>query len=178
MAATPYETQAIYNLQRYLRQLSRFDPDIPSVDEDGIFGEETHASLATFQSKYGLPVTGTADGETWAKLFNEYLASVEERTRPLPVYLFPRFPADYSVGAGDENLLVGTIQYLLRDILILYGKDAELLPLNGVFDGLTEQAVKDFQTVQRLPPDGRVDRVTWNRLAQAAEENVNEHPWE
>ena len=28
--------QAIYNLQRYLRQLSRFDPDIPSVDEDGI----------------------------------------------------------------------------------------------------------------------------------------------
>ena len=27
MATTPYETQAIYNLQRYLRQLSRFDPD-------------------------------------------------------------------------------------------------------------------------------------------------------
>ena len=178
MAATPYETPAIYNLQRYLRQLSRFDPAIPSVDEDGIFGEETRASLAAFQRKYGLPVTGTADGETWAKLFNEYLASVEERTRPLPVYLFPRFPADYSVGAGDENLLVGTIQYLLRDILILYGKDAELLPLNGVFDGLTEQAVKDFQTVQRLPADGRVDRITWNRLAQAAEGNLNENPWE
>jgi peptidoglycan hydrolase-like protein with peptidoglycan-binding domain len=178
MATTPYETQAIYNLQRYLRQLSRFDPDIPSVDEDGIFGEETRASLAAFQRKYGLPVTGTADGETWARLFNEYLASVEERTRPLPVYLFPRFPADYSVGLGDENLLVGVIQYLLRELLTLYGKDMDLLPLNGVFDHLTEQAVKDFQTVQRLPPDGRVDRVTWNRLAQAAEENVNEHPWE
>ena len=178
MATTPFETQAIYNLQRYLRQLSRFDPAIPSVDEDGIFGEKTRASLSAFQRKYGLPVTGTADGETWAKLFNEYLASVEERTRPLPVYLFPRFPADYSVGAGDENLLVGTIQYLLRDILILYGKDAELLPLNGVFDGLTEQAVKDFQTVQRLPADGRVDRITWNRLAQAAEGNLNENPWE
>ena len=178
MATTPYETQAIYNLQRYLRQLSRFDPAIPSVDEDGIFGEETRASLTAFQRKYGLPVTGTADGETWAKLFNEYLASVEERTRPLPVYLFPRFPTDYSVGAGDENLLVGAVQYLLRDILILYGKDAELLPLNGVFDGLTEQAVKDFQTVQRLPADGRVDRITWNRLAQAAEGRINEHPWE
>ena len=178
MAATPYETQAIYNLQRYLRQLSRFDPDIPSVDEDGIFGEETHASLAAFQRKYGLPVTGTADGETWAKLFNEYLASVEERTRPLPVYLFPRFPAEYSIGRGDENLLTGVVQHLLRDILILYGKDVELLPLDGVFGELTERAVKDFQSVQRLPPDGRVDRVTWNRLAQAAEENVNEHPWE
>ena len=178
MATTPYETQAIYDLQRYLRQLSRFDPDIPSVDEDGIFGEETRASLAAFQRKYGLPVTGTADGETWARLFHEYLASVEERTRPLPVYLFPRFPADYSVGRGDENLLVGVIQYLLRELLTLYGKDTELLPLNGVFDDLTEQAVKDLQAVHRLPPDGRVDRVTWNRLVQAAEGGINEYPWE
>ncbi len=178
MATTPYETQAIYNLQRYLRQLSRFDPSIPSVDEDGIFGDQTRASLAAFQRKYGLPITGAADSETWARLFKEYLASVEERTRPLPVYVFPCFPAEYSVGRGDENLLVGAVQHLLRDILILYGKDAELLPLDGMFGELTEQAVKDFQTVQRLPPDGRVDRITWNRLAQAAEGCLNEYPWE
>ena len=172
---TPYETQAIYNLQRYLRQLSRFDSDIPSVDEDGIFGEETRASLAAFQQKYGLPVTGTADPDTWARLFNEYLATVEARTRPDPVYLFPRFPADYSVGRGDENLLVGVIQYLLREITTLYGRDSSALPLNGVFDEITEQAVKDFQTVNRLPPDGRVDRVTWNRLAQSRIREVNEY---
>ena len=178
MATTPYETQAIYNLQRYLRQLSRFDPAIPSVDEDGIFGDQTRASLSAFQRKYSLPITGAADSETWARLFNEYLASVEERTRPLPVYLFPRFPAEYSVGRGDENLLVGVIQYLLRELLTLYGKDLELLPLDGVFSELTERAVKDFQTVQRLPPNGRVDRVTWNRLAQAAEGDLNEYPWE
>ena len=166
---TPYETQAIFNLQRYLRQISRFDPDIPSVNEDGIFGEETRASLSAFQQKYGLPVTGTADAETWAMLFNEYLASVEARTRPDPVYLFPRYPADYSVGLGDENVYVAVIQLLLREAITLYGLDAELLPLNGVFDALTEQAVRDFQRVQRLPDDGRVDRVTWNRLAKAGE---------
>ena len=166
---TPYETQAIFNLQRYLRQLSRFDPAIPSVNEDGIFGEETRASLSAFQQKYGLPVTGTADAETWAMLFNEYLASVEARTRPDPVYLFPRYPADFSVGLGDENVYVAVIQLLLREAITLYGLDAELLPLNGVFDALTEQAVRDFQRVQRLPDDGRVDRVTWNRLAKAGE---------
>ena len=166
---TPYETQAIFNLQRYLRQLSRFDPAIPSVNEDGIFGEETRASLSAFQQKYGLPVTGTADAETWAMLFNEYLASVEARTRPDPVYLFPRYPADFSVGLGDENVYVAVIQLLLREAITLYGLDAELLPLNGVFDALTEQAVRDFQRVQRLPDDGRVDRITWNRLAKAGE---------
>ena len=171
---TPYETQAIFNLQRYLRQLSRFDPDIPSVDEDGIFGEETRRALTAFQKKYGLPITGAADPETWARLFNEYLASVEAYTRPAPVYLFPRFPTDYSIGRGDENLLVGAVQYLLREITTLYGRDPSLVPLDGVFGETTERAVKDFQTVNRLPPDGRVDRVTWNRLAenQIRESNV------
>lgn len=175
MAATPYETQAIYNLQRYLRQLSRFDLDIPSVDEDGIFGEETRASLLAFQRKYGLPVTGSADPETWARLFQEYLASVEAYTRPAPVYLFPRFPTDYSVGRGDENLLVGVIQYLLREITILYGRDTAELPLDGVFGELTERAVRDFQAVNRLPADGRVDRITWNALARNIEMRANEY---
>ena len=175
---TPYETQAIYNLQRYLRQLSRFDPAIPPVDEDGVFGEETRASLSAFQQRYGLPITGTADPETWAKLFNEYLASVEAHTRPAPVYLFPRFPTDYSIGRGDENLLVAIVQYLLREITTLYGRDNAELPLDGVFGEVTEQAVKDFQTVNRLPPDGRVDRITWNRLAESQIRAVNEYGME
>ena len=167
MAISPYETQAIYNLQRYLRQLSRFDPDIPSVDEDGIFGDETRVALEAFQRKYGLPITGAADSETWARLFDEYLASVEERTRPDPVFIFPRHPTDYSLGRGDENIYVGVVQLLLREIVTLYGEDADLLPLDGVFGESTERAVRDFQRIQRLPEDGRVDRITWNRLARA-----------
>ncbi len=166
--ANPYETQAIYNLQRYLRGVSRFDPDIPPVEEDGIFGIETQNALAAFQRKYGLPVTGTADARTWAQLFEEYLAGVEAMTRPDPVYIFPRYPTDYSVGRGDEGPVVSVIQLLLRDIILLYGRNADILPVDGVFGDLTEEAVKDFQRVHGLPDDGRVDRVTWNRLARSS----------
>lgn len=176
MASTPYETEAIFNLQRYLRQLSRFDPAIPMVDEDGIFGDETRASLAAFQRKYGLPITGTADPDTWAMLFNEYLASVEEQTRPDPIYVFPRYPADYSVGPGDEGILVTVIQLILRDIILLYGANPDLLPIDGQYGDLTEEAVRDFQRIHRLPVDGRVDRVTWNRLARAQSLEVNRYP--
>ncbi len=164
---TPYETEAILNLQRYLRQIARFDEDIPFVDEDGLYGDETRAAVEAFQQKYGLPATGVTDAETWNRIFLEYLADVERRTRPEPVDMFPRYPANYSVGPGDENLLVELIQFILREIILLYGRDAELLPLDGFYGPLTEEAVKDFQRVNRLPDDGRVDRVTWNRLVQA-----------
>jgi peptidoglycan hydrolase-like protein with peptidoglycan-binding domain len=62
---------------------------------------------------------------------------------------------------------VGVVQLLLREIVTLYGEDADLLPLDGVFGESTERAVKDFQRIQRLPEDGRVDRITWNRLVRA-----------
>ena len=71
MAVSPYETQAIYNLQRYLRQLSRFDADIPSVDEDGIFGPATQTALIIFQDQKQIPATGTCDALTWAELVKE-----------------------------------------------------------------------------------------------------------
>ncbi len=164
----PYEIQAIYNLQRYLRGVSRFDSDIPAVDEDGIFGDATRAALTAFQNKYGLPLSGVSDPETSALLFETYLAGVEAATRPDPVYIFPRYPADYSVKRGDEGVLVSVIQLILRDIILLYGRDAELLPIDGVYGAVTEEAVKDFQRVHRLPDNGQVDRVTWNRLTRAS----------
>ena len=103
---------------------------------------------------------------------------MEARTRPDPVYVFPRHPADYSIGRGDQNVYVAIVQLLLRDIITLYGEDAERLPLDGVFGEITEQAVRDFQRIQRLPEDGRVDRITWNRLARAQKPRTNEYPWE
>ncbi len=164
----PYETQAIANLQRYLLGVSRFDPDIPPVDIDGIFGDETRRSLEAFQEKYGLPITGSADSNTWTILVEAYLAGVEAALRPNPIYIFPRYPAGYSVGLGDEGILVWIIQLLLRDILILYGRDENILPIDGIYGERTEEAVRDFQQVHRLPVTGRVDQTTWNRMARTS----------
>ena len=35
--------------------------------------------------------------------------------------------------------------------------------------------LKDFQAVNRLPPDGRVDRITWNRLADGVKRLTTEY---
>ena len=59
------EKEAIRNVQRYLRQLSYTDADIPPVPIDGIFGEATENSLIAFQTKNGLSPSGVADRESF-----------------------------------------------------------------------------------------------------------------
>ena len=120
-----------------------------------------------FQESRGLSPTGIADLETWDLLYLAYLQSLEVGGRTEPLYLFPRNPESYSVGVGDEGLIISAIRYLLRELMIDYGGGFEELPLVGTYDTATESAVKYFQRLTGLPVTGRVDRFTWNRLVQA-----------
>lgn len=167
MPTSPFEREAITNLQRYLYQLSFTDPRIPPVPIDGIFGRQTAASLRAFQQARGLTPTGRADRETWDLLYLAYLESLAQTGRTHPLYLFPRHPETYSVGLGDEGLIISAIRYLLRELMIDYGGAFEDIPLSGTFDTVTEDAVRYFQELHGLPTTGRVDRETWNRLVLA-----------
>jgi peptidoglycan hydrolase-like protein with peptidoglycan-binding domain len=167
MPTSPLEKEAITNLQRYLYQLSFTDPRIPPVPVDGVFSSHTARALRAFQQSRGLTPTGRADKITWDLLYLEYLKSLKSTGRTEPLYLFPRNPEAYSVGLGDEGLIISAIRYLLRELMIDYGGAFEELPLVGTFDTATESAVKRFQELHGLPVTGRVDRETWNRLVIA-----------
>ncbi len=163
----PFEREAIFNLQRYLRNLSFREPNLPFVPIDGIYGDTTKAAVREFQKSRGLPVTGNVDLETWDLLYLAYLQSLEAGGRTEPLYLFPRNPVTYSVGVGDEGLIISAIRYLLRELMIDYGGEFEDIPLVGTYDRTTEDAVRYFQRLHGLPVTGRVDRITWNRMVQA-----------
>ncbi len=167
MPTSPFEREAITNLQRYLYQLSFTDPHIPPVPVDGVFGANTARALRAFQQSQGLTPTGRADKQTWDLLYIAYLESLASTGRTEPLYLFPRNPETYSVGLGDEGLIISSIRYLLRELMIDYGGVFEDVPLAGTFDTATEGAVKQFQQLHGLPVTGRVDRDTWNRLVVA-----------
>lgn len=176
MAERPNEAQSTANLQRYLRQLGYFDPDIPFAPIDGIFESDTKDALTAFQRKNSLPATGTADRDTWDLLFREYNKSVNEQAVPEPVFFFPRYPVGYDVGTGDDGMVVTVIQLLLRELLTLYGQDNGSLAITGVFDNPTEQAVLNFQATHRVPETGRVDKNTWDLLAKGHRPIVNRFP--
>lgn len=172
----PNEREAIRNLQRYLRQLSFFDRDIPTVPIDGIFDSSTKEALTAFQRKYGLEPSGTANIETWNALYAAYLSSIDQNSPPLPLPLFPREPQDYAILLGAESFLVMAVQYILNELAILNG-GADTLPITqtGVYDDDTENAVKKFQEQNGLRSTGNTDMQTWNMMVKLFEKASSEY---
>ena len=160
------EESAIRNLQRYLRQLSYFDSSIPAPPVDGIFGVVTREALIAFQNQNGLPATGTANETTWNLLYEKYLLSIEDRSPPRGILLFPRYPEGYEVYMGEESFLVSAIQYMLMEIGILYDDLGEVT-MSGIYDEATAGAIGEFQSRNLLPRTGRVDKRTHDRLVDA-----------
>ncbi len=170
------EQEAIRNLQRYLRQLSFFDTDIPTVPIDGIFDSATKEALTAFQRKYRLEPSGTANMETWNALYVAYLSSIDRNSPPLPLPLFPRNPRDYAILLGAESFLVMAVQYILNELAIL-NDGYETMPIEqtGVYDDKTENAVKRFQEQNGLRITGNTDMQTWNMMVRLFDKLSSEY---
>jgi peptidoglycan hydrolase-like protein with peptidoglycan-binding domain len=158
------ERQAILNIQRYLRQLSYVNPDIPAPPLDGVYDTATRTAVEAFQRTEGLPPTGLVDSATWELLFLRYEESQRRESAPVPLAQFPRLSKGYALRLGDESFLVRLIQYALGELELIYS-GFEDVPQTGVYDEATATAVREFQGKHGLPPTGEVDRDTWDALA-------------
>lgn len=68
------------------------------------------------------------------------------------------------VRLGDRGDNVITIQSTLNRISQDYPLIPKINPVDGIFGQQTETAVKKFQSIFNLTPDGIVGRSTWNKL--------------
>lgn len=155
---------AVSYIQNNLLHLSFHDSDIPPVAIDGIWGEESANALKKFQEKYGLQPTGTADLHTW-----ELLRDVADNSRKFhsptqPILIFPRYPEDYRFTNESSPEQIRILQYVLRELGTEYAFGD--ISLSGIYDNVTQSAVKSFQEKNGLTPSGTVDRTTWNSIAE------------
>ena len=55
-------------IQRYLDRIARADPDIPSLDVDGIFGPQTKAAVIALQKQMGIEQNGAVGPVEWVEI--------------------------------------------------------------------------------------------------------------
>ncbi len=162
------EEDAIRNLQRYLRQLSYTESDIPPLPIDGIFDSATREALRAYQIKNGLEATGIADRETWDSLYESYLRSLERYSPPSAFSPFPRVPDGYALKEGDISFAVAAVQFLLNEISQILDT-LDVIEIDGIYGEETASAVREFQQAHSLDVTGAVDKRTWDNLVNIYE---------
>ncbi len=102
---------------------------------DGVFGNLTERAVVAFQDAHGLPLTGKVDQTEWDLLVGGLL-----------------------IERGNRGDAVRSLQQLLA------GSGFNPGPIDGIYGGLTEQAVSQFQSSKGLTVNGKVDQATWDAL--------------
>ncbi len=75
----------------------------------------------------------------------------------------PSYPG-YPISRGDINNNVRLIQLRLNRVSSNYPSIPKIYPIDNVFGENTESAVKQFQRIFNLTPDGIVGHATWYKL--------------
>ncbi len=161
MSVTEKE-KVIFEIQQYLRNIAKSQSDAPAIIPDGIFSEETRQQVKKFQESVGLKVTGTVDYATFSALVKENERVSFQFSEPVQVTAIGN--EDLPLSYGDENRFVEVLKTMLNFVAQSYG-NFNALERNAIFDRDTEREVKRWQSVIFVEENGRVDKLTWNTLA-------------
>lgn len=165
-------------IQTQLNRIAQNYPAIPKIENpNGIFTVATEDAVRKFQEIFGLTQNGEVDKSTWYRIKQYYngvkrlseLAgegvNISEASVPFPE----------TVNEGQQGIAVRTVQYYLS-IIAYFNQNLAPVPLSGIFDSATVDAVERFQGYYGLPVTGVVDTETWNTITRIYTETVASLP--
>lgn len=153
--------QPIRSLQTMLRTIAQVDPNQITVIPDGVYTSQTAAAVRSFQENNALPVTGTADQDTWDRIVSVYRPARVETDPAQPVFI--TLNPGQSFGPGQRHHHIYLTQAMLTVLAEAYPGLAAV-PITGVYDPQTEEAVRTVQQFSGLEPTGILDKQTWKAL--------------
>lgn len=160
MSSTP--NHSVRTLQQMLRILARDDNRLAYVKPDGIYGPQTKLAVEVFQRQHHLPVTGTADQQTWDAIVT---ACDDAAVRVLPAQAIrPFIPSGHIYHRQDTCANIHLSQAML-EALAAHFPNHPCPTHSGCLDENTTTALSCFQHVCGLPETGDLDRHTWRMLA-------------
>ena len=160
----------VLRIQVMLNRISQNYPAIPKISPvTGAFGEPTEAAVREFQRIFNLTPDGVVGKATWYQMVYLYTGVLRLSELVSQGQTFYGFQFQYPgvLREGDTGNEVRILQYMLA--LLAEFEDA-LLPIavDSEFGPRTAQAVRQYQSLTGLVPDGIVGEATWNSLYRHA----------
>lgn len=149
-------------LQYYLAFLGYFYPQLPPIEITGFFDEATRDAVFTFQSEYGLPVTGTVDIGTYYTVENIYRQAVADLPADYRSAIGEPYPGRFLV-EGDRGEEVRVIQGYINRIARVDTAVPEIA-VDGDFGPRTKAAVIAIQAQLGIEQNGAIGPVEWSEI--------------
>jgi peptidoglycan hydrolase-like protein with peptidoglycan-binding domain len=156
------QKNVIQELQTYLRFISFQNKEIPRIEPTGIYNDRTRDAVTAFQSLYNLPVTGAVDEATWNEIYAVYKEIEAYLSAVTAISPFP--DRDFQICEGDSGATVFILQALINAVAEFYD-NIPSVPVTGICDTATANAIKRLQAAAGLPVNGIIDDKTWDALA-------------
>lgn len=162
-------------------QLNRIGTNYPAIPKivpaNGIYGESTVEAVRTFQSVFGLPVTGVVNKATWYKIKFIFTAvkHLSELTSEGLTEEEVENLWEEDLRRGDYGQGVRSLQYYLN-VIAYFNPEIPSVKANGVFDAATDAQVKAFERFYGLNPEGIVDLRTWQTISRVYTDILNNLP--
>ena len=148
----------------YLDALAFLDEDIPRLQLNSVYGDNSVTMVKAFQQKYNLPVTGVFTYSDWKVLKNAYDNILKSFPKEYQDYIDELYP-DYFLVRGMSGEDVRRLQKFLLKIC-QYDKSIPGVRVNGIFDELTEKSVGKIQSDYGLEVNGIVGPLTWKKIVE------------
>ncbi len=156
----------VESVQYYLAFLGYFYPQLPPIAITGFFNEETRDAVFTFQSVYGLPVTGVVDAETFYTIEREYRNAVSDLPANYRSAIGEPYPGRF-LTVGDRGESVRIIQEYFNRIAV---NDPAIptIAADGIFGNETRNAVIAFQRQLGIEENGAIGPAEWAEIVLRA----------
>lgn len=153
--------QPIRSLQTMLRTIAQTDPNQITVVPDGVYTNQTADAVRSFQENHDLPVTGSANQDTWDRIVAAYRPARIETSAAEPIFI--TLNPGQTFGPGDRHHHINLVQAMLLLLSEAY-PDFPTVSFTGYYDSQTEQAIRTLQILSGLAPTGILDKQTWKEL--------------
>lgn len=148
----------------FLDAIAFLDPDIPRLQTNSIYNNNSITMVKAFQEKYGLPVTGIFTYSDWNVLREVYDSLLDTFNGQNKDYIDELYP-DYFLTRGSTGNDVKRFQRFLLAIC-RFDKSIPGVRVNGEFDDLTERSVKKLQSDYGFEINGIVGPLLWKKVVE------------
>ena len=148
----------------FLDAISFLDNDIPRLQTNSIYSNNSITMVKAFQKKYNLPVTGIFTYSDWIVLKNAYDTILKSFPLEYQDYVSELYP-DYFLTRGMSGTDVRRLQRFLL-LICRYDHSIPGVRVNGLFDELTEKSIKKLQEDYGFDINGIVGPLLWRKIVE------------